>query len=86
LANALGTMSNENKNLLTLSLTGNRIGDNGAEHLATVESLDMCLSSVSERVTFTIKALRYNRTLICLNLSSNLITDRGACALARVIN
>ncbi|CAF1008730.1 unnamed protein product [Adineta steineri] len=65
LANALGNMSSQNWKLLTLTLTGNQIGDNGAKSFAN--------------------ALRYNRTLISLNLSSNFITDVGACTLALVL-
>ncbi|CAM4814448.1 unnamed protein product [Rotaria magnacalcarata] len=64
LAHSLGNMSVQNWKLLTLTLTGNQIGDDGAKSLA--------------------KALRYNRTLISLNLSSNFITDKGACVIALV--
>ena len=39
LANALGNPSTHNWRLLTLCLTGNRIGDNGAKSLATVSSI-----------------------------------------------
>lgn len=36
LANILGNMSTQNWKLLTLTLTGNQIGDNGAKAFATV--------------------------------------------------
>jgi len=36
LANALGNMSTQNWKLLTLNLSGNRIGDEGAKSFATV--------------------------------------------------
>ncbi|CAF0960341.1 unnamed protein product [Adineta ricciae] len=64
LANALGNMSKQNWKLLTLDLSGNRIGDNGGKSLAT--------------------ALRYNRTLISLNLSSNCLTDQSAVLFALI--
>ena len=39
LANALGTMYIQNCKLLTLTLTGNQIGDHGAESFAKVTSI-----------------------------------------------
>lgn len=76
-------MSTQNWKLLTLTLTGNRIGDNGAKSFAKVKINTYCVLIEYVRL---FQALRYNRTLISLNLSSNFITDKGACALALVSN
>lgn len=74
-------MSTQNWKLLTLTLTGNQIGDNGAKSFAKVNTLFSIVILFWKTI---FKALRYNRTLISLNLSSNFITDKGACALATV--
>jgi hypothetical protein len=39
LANALGNISTQNWKLLTLNLSGNRIGDNGATSISTVNKI-----------------------------------------------
>jgi hypothetical protein len=75
-------MFTQNGKLLTLSLSGNRIGDNGANCFAQVKFLLFNLKNFI--YFFFVKALRFNRTLISLNLSSNSITDQGALPLALV--
>lgn len=91
IGSALSTTKSANKNLLSLNLAFNAIGDAGATHIAQVQPrtdfvfpLYDPLMSVEVLTLFSSQGLRLNRALLCLSLSNNQIGDSGAAHLAAV--
>ncbi|KAL0166679.1 hypothetical protein M9458_038523, partial [Cirrhinus mrigala] len=81
---ALSTVHSANKNLLSLNLAFNSIGDAGAIHIAQTFRQFVMKSRVFQPSLF-LKGLRLNRSLLCLSLSYNQIEDNGAAHLAEVL-
>ena len=88
----LGDIRRQNSKLLTLNLSNNLIGDDGAVSLARVLFTFHNNNNNNKHKTNKIylmffnsfKGLRTNRSLIVLNLSNNNIGDVGAKAFAEV--
>ncbi|CAJ0932067.1 unnamed protein product [Ranitomeya imitator] len=89
---ALQGLKVANKNLAALVLSYNHITDLGAGYIAQVRTDPLLVQGpqgrnrkVMTRNHALLQALRFNRSLLSLNLSSNLIGDQGALALAEVL-
>lgn len=88
LGQALSTLHNSNRTLVSLNLGFNHIGDEGAGYIA-----DVCAVGQDGLGTLTcpwftglsvLQGLRLNRSLLCLSLAHNHIQDKGALKLAEV--
>lgn len=82
-----------NRHIVSVNLTGNQIGDKGAERLAralqrccTITELDLSGNGISVvGASWLAKALQTNTTLLTLILAYNLIETQGAEYLADAI-
>lgn len=88
LGQALSTLHNSNRTLVSLNLGFNHIGDEGAGYIA-----DVCAVGQDGLGTLTcpwltglsvLQGLRLNRSLLWLSLAHNRIQDKGALKLAEV--
>jgi len=68
IGSALGNFSQQNQNLLSLNLAGNKISDAGASHIANVSSVLAHLSLLFQRLNIAFRKKIYllpNRHIAC---------------------